>query len=126
MPKTCFNTEKLPPPIGPYSHATIANGFAFVSGLLGLHRDFGQFFREGAAGEAERILELLSKLVTELGSDLRSIVKVTIYLRDMADFGAVNEVYQQYFGEEPPARVCVAVAGLPKDATVEMDAIIAL
>lgn len=116
-------TEKAPAAVGPYSQAIRIGELAFVSGQLPLDPASGQIAADDVVGQTRQVLENLQAVVEASGSSLAKCVKVTIYLTDMNDFGLVNEIYGQYFPENPPARVCVEVSRLPKDVKVEMDAV---
>jgi 2-iminobutanoate/2-iminopropanoate deaminase len=126
MPKESRYSARLPKPVAPYCHAAVANGFAYLSGMLSQEAASGEFVFDAIEDQTRRILTNLRTLVEDLGTDLGSVVKVTIFLRDMAVFGAVNAVYGEFFATDPPARSCVAVAGLPKDADIEIEAVVAL
>lgn len=115
-----------PAAVGPYVHAVRSQGLLFCSGQIPLDPETGRLVGTTAAEQVRRCLENLQAVCAAAGATLADAVKVTVYLRDMADFAAVNEVYATYFEQEPPARVAVAVAGLPLDARVELDAIVAL
>jgi 2-iminobutanoate/2-iminopropanoate deaminase len=115
-----------PAAVGPYVHAVRAGGLLFCSGQIPLHPETGELVGATAAEQAGRCLENLHAVCAAAGASLGDAVKITVYLRDMADFAAVNEVYASFFESDPPARVAVAVAGLPRDAQVELDAIVAL
>ena len=116
-------SSEAPKAIGPYSQGIKANGFVFVSGQIALDPATGALVGGDVAAQTERVLQNLQAIVEAAGSDLDRVVKTTVYLRSMADFAAMNEVYAKYFKGEPPARATVAVAGLPKDALVEIDVI---
>ncbi len=115
-----------PAAVGPYVHAVRAGGLLFCSGQIALHPETGEMVGETTAQQAGRCLENLQTVCAAAGASLADAVKITVYLRDMADFTAVNEVYASFFEIDPPARVAIAVAGLPRDARVEMDAVVAL
>jgi 2-iminobutanoate/2-iminopropanoate deaminase len=115
-----------PEAIGPYVHAIRAGDLLFCSGQIPLDPRTGELVGETAADQAGRCLENLAAVCDAAGTSLGSAVKVTIYLTDMGDFQAVNEVYGSFFEASPPARVAIGVAALPKGARVEMDAIVAL
>jgi 2-iminobutanoate/2-iminopropanoate deaminase len=115
-----------PAAVGPYVHAVRTGGLLFCSGQIPLHPETGEIVGTTAAQQAGRCLENLAAVCAAAGATLADAVKITVYLRDMADFTAVNEVYASFFESDPPARVAVAVAGLPRDARVELDAIVAL
>ena len=110
------------PALGPYSAGVQAGGLVFVSGQI--PADENGVVPAGIAAQAERSILNVKAVLEAGGSDLQHVVKTTVFLRDMADFAAVNEVYARYFtGEIPPARSCVAVARLPKDMPLEIEAI---
>ncbi len=115
--------EKGPKAIGPYSQAIKANGFIFTAGQVALDPVTGQMAQGGIAAETARVLENLKAVVEAAGSSLGQAVKVTVYLKDMNDFAAMNEVYARYFPKNPPARSTIEAARLPRDARVEMDLI---
>ncbi len=116
-------TSKAPKAIGPYSQAVVAGGFVFASGQIALDPDTGEMVGRTAAEQAEQVLRNLKAVLEAAGASLDSVVKTTIYLVDMGDFGQVNEVYGRHFGEHRPARATVAVVKLPKDALVEIEAV---
>jgi 2-iminobutanoate/2-iminopropanoate deaminase len=115
-----------PAAIGPYSHAVRAGGLLFCSGQIPLDPDSGALVDGGPGEQARRCLENLTAVCAAAGAPLADAVRLTVYLIDMAAFAEVNEVYETYFEADPPARVALAVAGLPKGALVEIDAVIAL
>jgi 2-iminobutanoate/2-iminopropanoate deaminase len=115
-----------PAAVGPYIHAVRSGGFLFCSGQIPLHPETGEIVGVSAGEQAGRCLENLQAVCAAAGASLADAVKLTVYLRDMADFTDINEVYASFFEQDPPARVAVAVAGLPRDALVEIDAIVAL
>jgi 2-iminobutanoate/2-iminopropanoate deaminase len=115
-----------PAAIGPYSHAVSAGGLLFCSGQIPLDPLSGELVGETPAAQARRCLENLGEVCVAAGATLRDAVRLTIYMTDLAAFGEVNEVYASFFGEDPPARVTVGVAQLPKGAQVEIDAVVAL
>jgi len=117
------DSNDAPKAIGPYSQGIKAGGFVFVSGQVALDPKTGEMVGSDVAAQTERVLQNLRAVVEAAGSDLDRVVKATVYLRTMADFGAMNQVYAKYFKSEPPARATVAVAGLPKDALVEIDVV---
>ena len=116
-------TDRGPKAIGPYSQAIRANGFVFLSGQIPLDPKTQQVVEGDAAVQTERVLENLKGVVEAAGSNLQRVVKATVFLSDMNDFAAMNEVYGRYFKESPPARSTVEVARLPKDVLVEIDVI---
>ena len=123
--KKTIHTSNAPQAIGPYSQAVVSEkaGLVFVSGQLGINPATGEFISDNVSAQARQALFNLSAILKEAGSDLSYVVKTTVYLADMADFGTVNEVYAEFFNENPPARAAVEVACLPKDGLVEIEAI---
>jgi 2-iminobutanoate/2-iminopropanoate deaminase len=119
-------TDKAPRAIGPYSQAVRAGGFLFLSGQIALHPATGQLVGEDAAAQAQLVMENMGAVLAAAGLTFAHVVKTTIFLADMADFAAVNEVYGRYFTGSPPARSTVAVLELPRGALVEVEAIAAL
>jgi 2-iminobutanoate/2-iminopropanoate deaminase len=115
-----------PEAVGPYSHAVKAAGLLFCSGQIPLDPQSGELVGDTAAEQARQCLENLSVVATAGGGRLADAVRCTVYLTDMGDFQAVNEVYGEYLGDSLPARVAYGVAALPRGAKVEIDAIIAL
>jgi 2-iminobutanoate/2-iminopropanoate deaminase len=125
MTKQTVFAEKGLKPMGPYTPAIRMGNFLFVSGQIGADPDTGKL-AEGVPAQAKQLLENLNGLVQAGGSSLDKVVKTTIFLTDIADFAAVNEVYAQYFPSEPPARSTVQVVALPGGALVEIEAIAAV
>jgi 2-iminobutanoate/2-iminopropanoate deaminase len=120
------NAPNAPEAIGPYVHAVRAGDLLFCSGQIPLDPSTGELVAGTAADQAGRCLENLAAVCQAAGGSLGDAVKVTLYLTDMGDFAAVNEVYGSFFEADPPARVAIAVSALPKGADVEMDAVVAL
>ena len=123
MPLDFVSTPRAPKAIGPYSQAVRANGFLFTAGQVALDPDTGELVAGGIAEQTTRALENLRAILTAAQSDFSRVVKTTVFLVDMADFTAMNEVYARVFGEHRPARSTVAVAALPRGARVEIDLI---
>jgi 2-iminobutanoate/2-iminopropanoate deaminase len=119
-------TERGPKPIGPYSQAVRANGFLFVSGQVSFDPATSEMTGTDAAQQTQRVMENLKAILEAGGSNLNHVVKTTVFLKDMNDFAAMNEVYAKYFTAAPPARSTVQVARLPKDALVEIEVIAAM
>jgi 2-iminobutanoate/2-iminopropanoate deaminase len=120
-------TDAAPAAIGPYSQAVRTGDLLFCSGQIPLEPTTGELVKDDIEGQARRCLENLAAVADAAGGSLANTVRCTVYLTDMSDFARVNEVYGQFFGaDDPPARVAVAVAALPKGADVEIDAIVAL
>lgn len=116
-------TESAPGALGPYSQAVKAGGVVYISGQLGLDPVTGDFVEGDVQAETRQVLTNLGAVLQEAGSSFEKVVKATVFVKDLGDFGLVNEVYAEFFTENPPARACVEVARLPKDARVEIDLI---
>ena len=116
-------TKEGPQAIGPYSQAIKANGFVFVSGQVAIDPATQQVISGDVATQADRVLKNLSAILKAAGSGLEKVVRSTVFLKNMNDFAAMNEVYGRYFSSQPPARSTVEVARLPKDVLVEIDVI---
>ncbi len=123
MSKQTVSTTDAPAAIGPYSQAVISNGMVFTSGQLGIDPVSGQFPSDSAADQSEQALKNLMAVLKAAGTGPENVIKTTVFVRDMNDFAAVNEVYAKYFPEPFPARSCVQVAALPKAAAVEIEAV---
>lgn len=121
--KQIIETRNAPQAIGPYSQAVSANGFVFASGQIPLDPQTGEFVAGGVAEQTEQILRNLAAVLDAAGSSLDKVVKTTVFLADMTDFAAMNEVYARHFKSYPPARATVAAAGLPRGARVEIEAV---
>ena len=121
--KEIIQTEHAPNAIGPYSQAVKANGLVFASGQIPIDPQTGQFVPGGVAEQTEQVLKNLAAVLEAAGSSLDRIVKTTVFLADMEEFAAMNEVYGRFFKEQPPARATVEAARLPRDARVEIEAI---
>jgi 2-iminobutanoate/2-iminopropanoate deaminase len=115
-----------PAAIGPYSHAVRAGELLFCSGQIPLDPASGELVGATAGEQARRCLENLRAVCESAGTSLQRAVRMTLYMTDLADFAEVNEVYGSFFAQQPPARVTVGVAGLPRGAQVEIDAVVAL
>jgi 2-iminobutanoate/2-iminopropanoate deaminase len=115
-----------PAAIGPYSHAVSAAGLVFCSGQIALDPETGELVGESAAEQAGQCLRNLTAVCAAAGATLADAVRMTVYLTDMGAFAAVNDAYGEFFQADPPARVAIGVAALPKGAQVEIDAIVAL
>ena len=116
-------TDRGPKPIGPYSQGIRANGLLFVSGQVALDPKTGEMTEADIRKQTERVLENVRGIVEAAGSKMTHVVKTTVFLKDMNDFGTMNEVYAGYFTSTPPARSTVQVSRLPKDALVEIEVI---
>ena len=125
-PRQPVTADDAPTAIGPYVHAVRAGDLLFCSGQIALDPRTGDLIGATAAEQAGRCLENLAAVCNAAGATLGNAVKLTLYLIDMADFQAVNEVYASFFESDPPARVAIGVAALPRGAKVEIDAVVAL
>ena len=121
--KQIVSTEKAPGAIGPYSQAIIAGGMVFCSGQIPIDPMTGDFVEGGVAEQTEQVLKNLTAVLEAAGGSLESVVKTTVFLADMNDFAAMNEVYARYFSDNKPARATVQAARLPRDARVEIECI---
>ena len=117
------STNNAPAAIGPYSQATVAGGFVFTAGQIALDPSTMEMVGSTAAEQTEQVFKNLVAVLAAAGTGLDSVVKTTVYLADMADFQAMNEVYAIHFGDHKPARAAVQAAALPKGALVEIDAV---
>jgi 2-iminobutanoate/2-iminopropanoate deaminase len=116
-------TNDGPRAIGPYSQAIRANGFVFVSGQVAIDPSTQQVISGDVASQTDRVIKNLSAILQAAGSSLEKVVRSTVFLKNMGDFTAMNEVYGKYFTSAPPARATVEVSRLPKDVAVEIDVI---
>ena len=126
MPREIVKSESAPNAIGPYSQAIKANGFVFTSGQIALDPRSGQLVGQDVKTQTRRVLDNLKAVLEASGSSMDRVLRCTVFLKDMNDFGPMNEEYGSYFKELPPARTTVQVAKLPRDALVEIDAIASL
>jgi len=118
-----ITTKDAPQAIGPYSQAIRANGFVFVSGQVAIDPATQQAITGDVAAQTERVLKNLSAILKAAGTGFEKVVRATVFLKNMGDFTAMNEVYARYFSSQPPARSTVEVSRLPKDVLVEIDVI---
>jgi 2-iminobutanoate/2-iminopropanoate deaminase len=116
-------TENAPGAIGPYSQAIKANGMVFCSGQIPIDPATGQFVSDDVAGQTEQVFRNLEAVLEAAGTSLAKVVKTTVFLADMDDFAAMNDVYARFFTENKPARATVQAARLPRDARVEIECI---
>jgi 2-iminobutanoate/2-iminopropanoate deaminase len=121
--KDRVQTDRAPQAIGPYSQAVKANGLVFASGQIPIDPATGQVVEGSIAEQTERVLNNIKAVLEAAGSSLERVVKTTVFLADLKDFGEMNEAYGRFFAEVPPARSTVEVSRLPRDARVEIDAI---
>lgn len=118
-----IKSDNAPAPIGPYSQAVESNGFIFTSGQISIDPKTNELIEGSVTDQAKLVFENLKAVLQEAGSGLDKVVKTTIFLQNMLDFGAVNEIYAQYFNVSLPARSTVEVSCLPKNVLVEVDCI---
>jgi 2-iminobutanoate/2-iminopropanoate deaminase len=119
--KTVISTAAAPAAIGPYSQAIRTGSLLFVSGQIPLDPATGQLHGGDIRAQTRQVLKNLAAILQAAGSSLARVVKTTVYLRDLSEFAAMNEVYAEFFSDQPPARATVQVARLPRDAAVEID-----
>lgn len=120
--KKVIRTDKAPAAIGPYSQAIEVNGMVYTSGIIPVVPETGEI-PEGSAAQAKQALTNLSNLLAAAGTSMDQVIKTTVFIKEMDDFGAINEVYQTFFTSDYPARSCVEVARLPKDVMLEIEAV---
>ena len=118
-----IHTDRAPQAIGPYSQAVVAGEFVFTAGQIALDPVTGEIAATDVAGQTERVLNNLAEVLEAAGSGLSQVVKTTVFLADMADFAAVNAIYERFMPDPPPARSTVQAAALPKGGLVEIEAI---
>ena len=121
--KEIITTENAPGAIGPYSQAIKAGDFVFCSGQIPIDPATGEFVSETVAEQTEQVLKNLSAVLEAAGTSLENVVKTTVFLADMKDFAAMNDVYAKFFSSNKPARATVQAAGLPRDARVEIECV---
>ncbi|MDP0489093.1 MAG: RidA family protein [Fusobacterium sp. JB021] len=123
MAKRIINTPKAPAALGPYSQAVEVNGTLYISGQIPFVPETMTLVSEDVKDQTRQSLENLKAILDEAGYSFKDVVKASCFIKDMNDFGAINEVYAEYLGEVKPARACVEVARLPKDVKVEIELI---
>lgn len=121
--KKIISTSKAPAAIGPYSQAIEFNGMIFTSGMIPINPENGELVTGTVEEQARQAIGNLVALLKESGSDVDKVIKTTVFIKDINDFGKVNEMYSQFFKTDFPARSCVEVARLPKDVLIEIEAI---
>ena len=124
--KQIIATDRAPRAIGPYSQAVRVGNLVFASGQIPIDPNTGEFVPGGITEQTEQVLRNLTAVFEAAGLGLSKVIKTTVFLADMNDFTAMNEVYGRFFAEQPPARATVQAAGLPRDARVEIEAIAAV
>lgn len=117
------STDKAPAAIGPYSQAIVAGGTVFTSGQIPIDPATGRIEAQEVEGQARQALQNLKNVLEAAGSSLSKVVRTTVFIKDMNDFQKINAIYSEYFSEPFPARSCVEVARLPKDALLEIEAV---
>lgn len=122
--KKIISTDKAPAAIGPYSQAIEVNGLIFTSGVIPIIPETGELVQGGIEAQADQALGNLAALIQAAGADINNTIKTTVFIKDMNDFGKVNDIYSKYFTQNCPARSCVEVARLPKDVLIEIEAIV--
>ena len=123
--KKIISTDKAPAAIGPYSQAVEVNGLVFTSGVIPIIPETGELVEGGIEKQAEQAIGNLKALIEASGAKIEDTIKTVVFIKDMNDFAAVNEVYATFFEKDCPARSCVEVARLPKDVLIEIEAIVA-
>ncbi len=124
--RKAVSTERAPKAIGPYEQAWIVEGMVYTSGQIGLDPKTGEMVAGGVAEQARRVLENLQAVLEAAGSSMERVVRTTVYMTDLSQFGWLNAVYGECFGSHKPARSTVGVAALPRGALVEIDAVATL
>ena len=124
MEKKIINAENAPAAVGPYCHAVEAGNFVFTSGQIGLDPNTKEL-AEGIEAQTKQVLENLKAVLKAAGLTLSDVIKTTVFLDDVSDFGVVNEIYETYFNDSKPARSCVEAGALPKGALIEIEVIAA-
>ena len=123
MTKQVVNTSDAPAAVGPYSQGVVANGLVYCSGQIPLDPDSGELVQGSIGDQTRRCMQNLAAVLKESGSTLEQVVKVTVYLADIADYGDFNDAYAEFVGDDPPARAAFAVKDLPKGARIEIECI---
>lgn len=124
MNKEIIYSKNAPAAIGPYAQGVKVGNLLFISGQLPINPKTGELLTGDIQAQTKQVIENLKAIIEEAGATLEDVVKTTVFLKDMNEFSLVNEVYGEYFKENPPARVCVEIARLPKDAQVEIEAVV--
>lgn len=122
--KTIISTPKAPAAIGPYSQAVLVNGMLFTSGVIPIDPETNTLVQGDVETQARQAIGNLKNLIEASGSSMEKVVKTTVFIKDMNDFGKINDIYKEFFTSDFPARSCVEVARLPKDVLIEIEAIV--
>ena len=121
--KTIISTQKAPAALGPYSQAVLVNGMLFTSGVIPIDPETNTLVQGDVEAQARQAIGNLKNLIEASGSSMEKVVKTTVFIKDMNDFGKINDIYKEFFTSDFPARSCVEVARLPKDVLIEIEAI---
>ena len=121
--KTIISTPKAPAAIGPYSQAVLVNGMLFTSGVIPIDPETNTLVQGDVEAQARQAIGNLKNLIEASGSSMEKVVKTTVFIKDMNDFGKINDIYKEFFTSDFPARSCVEVARLPNDVLIEIEAI---
>ena len=124
--KRCFLSQRGPKAIGPYSTGVICDGVCYLSGMIPVDPATGRLAGDGIEAQARQVFRNIQTVLEELNASMADILKTTVFLTDLGDFGAVNEIYAQCFGPDYPARSCVQVSALPAGARIEVEAVVAI
>ncbi|MBQ8964505.1 MAG: reactive intermediate/imine deaminase [Clostridia bacterium] len=124
--KQCFLTQRGPKAIGPYSTAVMQGGSCYLSGMIPVDPATGRLAAEDVGGQARQVFQNIQTVLEELELSMADVLKTTVFLTDLGDFGEVNRIYAEWFGPDYPARSCVQVSALPMGAKVEVEAVAAL
>lgn len=124
--KQTISTDKAPKAIGPYSQAVVYGGLAYLSGQIAIDPATNKVIEGGISAQTERVLDNVRAILEACGASLDSVLKTTVFLRDMGDFTPMNQTYERYFPDDPPARSTVQAAKLPRDVSIEIDVIAAI
>ncbi|MBM4054871.1 MAG: RidA family protein [Planctomycetes bacterium] len=123
MRKIVISTKKAPAAIGPYSQAIKAGSFVFVSGQIPIIPETGEILQGDVRVQTRQVLENVKNILAASGTSLDRVVKTTIFMKDLNDYAAINDVYKEFFQNEPPARAAVQVSRLPKDVAIEIEVV---
>ncbi len=124
--KETISTDKAPKAIGPYSQAVIHGGIVYLSGQIAIEPANNKVIEGGISAQTERVLENVKAILESCGASLESVLKTTVFLKDMGDFTPMNQTYERYFPKNPPARSTIQAARLPRDVSVEIEVIAAI
>lgn len=123
MAREIISTDQAPGAVGPYSQAVVSGDLVFTAGQIALDPQTQTMVEGGVEAQARQVMQNLAAVLEAAGCSFADVIKTTLYFQDLGDFAAVNAIYAEYFGDEPPARSAVEVARLPKDAQVEIDVV---